>query len=47
MPIEHHIAQGKYIVFQAIGTVTGSEIIEANQWLYTEPQNEGPANFQL
>ena len=47
MPIEHHIAQGRYIVFRAMGAVTGSEIIEANQWLYAGSQNEGPAKFQL
>ena len=47
MPIEHHIVQGKYIVFQATSTVTGAEIIAANEWLYTEPQNEEAAKFQL
>lgn len=29
MPIEHHIVQGRYIVFHALGTVTGSQLVVA------------------
>lgn len=47
MPIEHSIAHEKYIVFRAVGVVTGSDIIEANEWLYSEFHNEGLAEFQL
>src|SRR5262245_33250428 len=47
MPIEHHIVNGEYIVFCGTGVVTGAEIIAANEWLYSQLPNDGPARYQL
>ena len=47
MPIEHSIAHGQYIVFRATGVVLGAEIIQANEWLYSEFPHKALARFQL
>ncbi len=47
MPIEYHIAHGQYLIFNATDTVTGDEILKANEWLYSEFLEDDLARFQL
>jgi hypothetical protein len=47
MAIEHSIVAQKYLLFRATGTVTGSEIIAINHWLYSELADQELARFQL
>jgi hypothetical protein len=47
MPINYEIADNKYVIIQGDGLVTGSEILEANAQLYSEPKYRNVAQFQL
>jgi len=47
MPIYHEIVDNKYIIIRGEGLVTGSEILEANERLYSEPEYNNVAGFQL
>jgi hypothetical protein len=47
MPIYHEIVDNKYIILRGEGLVTGSEIVKANGQLYSEPEYNNVAGFQL
>jgi hypothetical protein len=47
MPIYHSIINNTYIVLRGEGQITGSEIVETNKRLYTEPAYKKVARFQL
>jgi len=47
MPIYHEVVDNKYIILRAEGQITGTEILEANALLYSEPEYINVACFQL
>ena len=47
MPIYHEIIDNNYIILRGEGDVTGSEIVETNALLYSEPEYRNVAGFQL
>ena len=47
MPIYHEIVDNKYIIIRGEGLITGSDILESNALLYTKPEYENVAGFQL
>ena len=47
MPIHHEIVDNKYIILRGEGVVTGSEIVKTNAQLYTQPEYNNVAGFQL
>jgi len=47
MPIYHEIVDNKYIIIRGEGLITGSDIVETNALLYSEPEYRNVAGFQL
>ena len=47
MPIYPEIIDNQYIILRGEGVVTGSDIVETNALLYSEPEYKYVAGFQL
>lgn len=47
MPIYPEIVNNKYVLLRGEGLVIGSEIVEANAQLYSDPEYKNVAGFQL